>query len=63
MFTFNEDEGWQVNADQQLITHQNGFKAEYKGNCIYGIKHFPIEATIHDIRNMVSKAEEFLSRL
>ncbi|MEJ2621249.1 MAG: hypothetical protein P8163_13580 [Candidatus Thiodiazotropha sp.] len=62
MSKFDDDECWQVNADKQLITHQNGFKAEFKGNSIYGIKHFPVEATIHDIRNMVNKAEEFLSR-
>jgi hypothetical protein len=62
MKRFDDDNGWQVNTDQQLITHRNGFKAEYKGNSIYGIKHFPVEATIRDIRDMVLKAEEVLSR-
>ncbi|MES9940624.1 MAG: hypothetical protein ABW104_11600 [Candidatus Thiodiazotropha sp. 6PLUC2] len=61
MSKYNEDTGWQVNADQQLISHQNGFKAEYKGDNIYGIKHFPVEATIRDIRDMVTKAEEVLA--
>jgi hypothetical protein len=62
MHEFNDDDGWQVHVNQRLITHRNGFKAEFKGNSIYGIKHFPIEATIHDIRNMVEKAEEVLAR-
>ncbi|MES9830697.1 MAG: hypothetical protein ABW157_18795 [Candidatus Thiodiazotropha sp. LLP2] len=59
----NEDTGWQVNADQQMISHQNGFKAEFKGSNIYGIKHFPVEATIRDIRDMVLRAEKFLARM
>lgn len=62
MSKFHDDEGWHVNDKQQLITHQNGFKAEYKGSSIYGIKHFPLEATIRDIRDMVLKAEEVLAR-
>ncbi|MET0091391.1 MAG: hypothetical protein ABW068_15465 [Candidatus Thiodiazotropha sp.] len=62
MYEFKDDEGWQVNTHQRLITHRNGFKAEFKGNSIYGIKHFPLEATIRDIRDMVLKAEEVLSR-
>ena len=62
MHKFDDDDGWHVNTDQRLITHRNGFKAEFKGHSIYGIKHFPIEATIRDIRDMVLKAEEVLSR-
>ncbi|MEJ2611208.1 MAG: hypothetical protein P8179_14270 [Candidatus Thiodiazotropha sp.] len=62
MHRFDTDDGWQVNSVQRVITHQNGFKAEFKGGNIYGIKHFPHEATIRDIRDMVLKAEEFLAR-
>ncbi|MCU7923511.1 MAG: hypothetical protein KZQ88_12535 [Candidatus Thiodiazotropha sp. (ex Dulcina madagascariensis)] len=58
----DEDDGWQIHVEKRLITHRSGFKAEYKDASIYGIKHFPIEATIRDIRDMVVRAEEILSR-
>ncbi|MEW8027979.1 MAG: hypothetical protein AB2792_19125 [Candidatus Thiodiazotropha sp.] len=61
MIQFDQNDGWNIDADLSLISHRCGFEAEYKGNEVYGIKQFPIEATILDIRNMVSKAEEILS--
>jgi len=60
MFPIDEP-GWEIQADQGLITHQSGFKAEYRNASIYSIKHFPYEATIHDIRNWVMKAEALLT--
>ncbi|MES9971396.1 MAG: hypothetical protein ABW092_15290 [Candidatus Thiodiazotropha sp.] len=62
MIQFNENEDWDIDAKLNLISHRCGFEAEYKGNEIYGIKRFPIEATILDIRGMVVKAEEVLSQ-
>jgi hypothetical protein len=61
MSHFDKNDGWKIDANLSLISHSCGFEAEYKGNEIYGINHFPLEATIIDIRNMVSKAEEVLS--
>ncbi|MES9993362.1 MAG: hypothetical protein ABW098_15540 [Candidatus Thiodiazotropha sp.] len=61
MIQFNGNNGWKIDTKQRLISHSCGFEAEFKGIEIYGIKHFPIEATITDIRNMVTKAEEILS--
>ncbi|MEW8508030.1 MAG: hypothetical protein AB2598_15135 [Candidatus Thiodiazotropha sp.] len=61
MIKFDRNDGWEIDAKQRLISHSCGFEAEFKGCEIYGIKHFPIEATISDIRNMVVKAEEILS--
>ncbi|MCU7876125.1 MAG: hypothetical protein KZQ84_04860 [Candidatus Thiodiazotropha sp. (ex Lucinoma borealis)] len=59
----NDRNEWQVDSEKGLITHRSGFQAEFKGDCIYGIKHFATEATIRDIRDMVVKAEQILSRL
>jgi hypothetical protein len=61
MIHFDQDDGWEIDASLGLISHSCGFEAEYKGNEIHGINQFPLEATILDIRNMVSKAEEVLS--
>ncbi|MBT3046036.1 MAG: hypothetical protein AB2728_10375 [Candidatus Thiodiazotropha sp.] len=61
MIQFDRNDGWKIDAKQRLIRHSCGFEAEFKGCEIYGIKHFPIEATIRDIRNMVVKAEEILA--
>ncbi|MCU7796508.1 MAG: hypothetical protein KZQ73_10520 [Candidatus Thiodiazotropha sp. (ex Semelilucina semeliformis)] len=58
-----EDNGWEINADKSLIAHQSGFKAEFRDASIYSILNFPYEATIHDIRNWVKKAEHLLMRL
>jgi hypothetical protein len=61
MIHIDQNEGWNIDTNLSLISHSCGFKAEYKGREIYGIKQFPDEATITDIRNMVTKAEEILS--
>jgi hypothetical protein len=61
MFKINQENGWDIDTRLSLISHSCGFEAEYKGSEIYGIKQFPIEATILDIRNLVSRAEEVLS--
>ncbi|MEW7985110.1 MAG: hypothetical protein AB2805_18160 [Candidatus Thiodiazotropha sp.] len=61
MLQIDQNDGWNIDADLSLISHSCGFEAEFKGNEVYGIKQFPIEATILDIRNMVSRAEEILS--
>ena len=61
MFQIDQEDGWKIDSKLSLISHSCGFEAEYKGREIYGIKHFPIEATIRDIRKMVTKAEELLS--
>jgi hypothetical protein len=61
MIEFDENEDWDIDAKLNLISHQCGFEAEFKGSQIYGIRHFPVEATIIDIRQMVAKAEEILS--
>jgi hypothetical protein len=61
MIHLDENDGWKIDANHSLISHSCGFEAEYKGNEIYGINQFPIEATILDIRNMVCKAEQVLS--
>jgi hypothetical protein len=61
MFKIDQDDGWTIDSRHNLISHNCGFEAEYKGNEIYGIKQFPIDATVIDIRNMVSRAEEILS--
>lgn len=61
MMQIDQNDGWKIDPSLSLISHCCGFEAEYKGHEIYGIKHFPIEATIRDIRKMVSKAEELLS--
>jgi hypothetical protein len=61
MFKIEQDAGWNIDARLSLISHRCGFEAEYRGSEIYGIKQFPIEATIIDIRNMVARAEEVLS--
>jgi len=58
-----EENGWQIHSDKGLISHQSGFHAEYRNTSIYYIKQFPYEATIHDIRNWVIKAENLLSRI
>ena len=63
MMSSIDEPGWEIHADQHLITHQSGFKAEYRDTAIYSIKHFPFEATIHDIRNWVNKAEALLSQV
>ncbi|PVV10062.1 MAG: hypothetical protein B6D77_09125 [gamma proteobacterium symbiont of Ctena orbiculata] len=60
-FSDNQDD-WDIDANLNLISHSCGFEAEFRGSEIYGIKHFPIEATILDIRRMVVKAEEILSQ-
>lgn len=57
-----DDEGWEIHAENSVITHQSGFRAEFRNASIYSIKHFPYEATIHDIRNWVRKAEDLLAR-
>ena len=57
-----EENGWQIHRDKGLITHHSGFRAEYRDASIYSIKQFPYEATIHDIRNWVQKAEQLLFR-
>ena len=57
-----EESGWQIHRDKGLITHHSGFRAEYRDASIYSIKQFPYEATIHDIRNWVLKAEQLLNR-
>jgi hypothetical protein len=57
-----DDKGWEIQTENGLIIHQSGFKAEYRGTCVYSIKHFPYEATIHDIRNWVKQAEHLLVR-
>jgi hypothetical protein len=57
-----DEPGWEIQADQSLIIHQSGFRAEYRATSIYCIKHFPYEATIHDIRNWVMKAESLLAQ-
>ena len=63
MIQFNESQDdWDIDANLNLISHSCGFEAEYRGNEIYGIRHFPIEATILDIRRMVIKAEQILSQ-
>ncbi|MCU7932398.1 MAG: hypothetical protein KZQ90_16475 [Candidatus Thiodiazotropha sp. (ex Codakia rugifera)] len=59
----NDGNEWQIDSEKGLITHRSGFQAEFKGDCIYGIKHFAIEATIRDIRDLVVKAEKILSRI
>jgi hypothetical protein len=56
-----DDEGWEIQAENSLIIHQSGFRAEFRGSSVYSIKHFPYEATIHDIRNWVKKAELLLA--
>lgn len=56
-----DDAGWEIQAENNLIIHQNGFKAEYRHAAIYSIKHFPYDATIHDIRHWVKKAEALLA--
>jgi hypothetical protein len=61
MFKIDQNDGWNIDPRLSLISHSCGFEAEYKGKEIYGIKQFPIEATIIDIRNMVTRAEEVLS--
>jgi hypothetical protein len=58
-----EDDGWEIHHERRLISHQSGFKAEFRDASIYSIKQFPYEATIHDIRNWVLKAESRLARL
>jgi hypothetical protein len=58
-----EENGWQIHRDKGLSSHQSGFHAEYRNTSIYSIKQFPYEATIHDIRNWVMKAENLLSRI
>ncbi len=58
-----EESGWQVHREKGLITHHSGFRAEYRDASIYSIKQFPYEATIHDIRNWVLKAEQLLNRI
>ena len=56
------DEGWEIQAENSVIVHQSGFKAEFRGASVYSIKHFPYEATIHDIRNWGKQAEYLLAR-
>lgn len=58
-----EEPGWEIQADKRLIIHQSGFQAEYRDASVYSIKQFPYEATIHDIRNWVRKAEALLLHL
>jgi len=55
-----DESGWEIQADKRLIMHQCGFKAEFRDLSIHSIKQFPHEATIHDIRNWVRKAETVL---
>lgn len=61
MFKIDQDDDWNIDPRLSVISHSCGFEAEYKGSEIYGIKQFPIDATILDIRNMVSRAEEVLT--
>jgi hypothetical protein len=61
MIHVDQNDGWNIDTNLNLISHSCGFEAEYKGSEIYGIKQFPVEATITDIRKMVTKAEEILS--
>jgi hypothetical protein len=61
MIQIDQFEGWNIDSRLSLISHRCGFEAEYRGREIYGIKQFPIEATILDIRNMVTKAEQVLA--
>jgi hypothetical protein len=56
-----DEKGWEIHHKRGLISHQSGFKAEFRGIAIYSIKQFPYEATIHDIRNWVMKAERLLA--
>ncbi len=58
-----EENGWKIQSEKGLISHHSGFHAEYRDTSIYSIKQFPYEATIHDIRNWVEKAESLLVRL
>jgi hypothetical protein len=58
-----EESGWQIHRDKGLISHHSGFRAEFRDHSIYSIKQFPYEATIHDIRNWVMKAEQLLCRI
>ncbi len=58
-----EENGWEIQSDKRLISHHSGFRAEYRDTSIYSIKQFPYEATIHDIRNWVMKAESLLARV
>jgi hypothetical protein len=57
-----EENGWEIQRDKGLISHHSGFRAEFRDTSIYSIKQFPYEATIHDIRNWVMKAESLLTR-
>jgi hypothetical protein len=58
-----EENGWKVHREKGQISHRSGFKAEYRDTSIYSIKQFPCEATIHDIRVWVTKAENLLARI
>jgi hypothetical protein len=58
-----EENGWEIQRDKGLISHHSGFRAEFRNTSIYSIKQFPYEATIHDIRNWVMKAENLLARI
>ena len=58
-----EENGWEIHRDKGLISHHSGFRAEFRDTSIYSIKQFPYEATIHDIRNWVLKAESLLARI
>ncbi len=57
-----EENGWKIHPNKRLISHQSGFKAEFRDNTIFSVMQFPYEATIHDIRNWVVKAENLLAR-
>ncbi len=59
----SEDNGWEIHRERRQISHQSGFRAEFRDVSIYSIKQFPYEATIHDIRTWVVKAESQLVRL
>jgi hypothetical protein len=58
-----EESGWVIQREKGVISHRSGFKAEFRDTSIYSIKQFPYEATIHDIRNWVMKAENMLVRI
>ncbi|MGD8908415.1 MAG: hypothetical protein PVI92_03640 [Chromatiales bacterium] len=57
-----EESGWEIHREKGLICHCSGFRAEFRDTSIYSIEQFPHEATIHDIRHWVIKAESLLAR-
>jgi hypothetical protein len=61
MHLINEG-GWEIQMENGLILHQSGFSAEFRGASVYSIRDFPYEATIHDIRHWVKKAESLLAQ-